>query len=617
MLEKPYFVYEAFDVNDTTGHRRVIEVTHYPLLDLKILSTAGYTHLAVVTKPMPLARAVRKAEKLKVQRKAELSRNHTRAPGKNLVPTFLGSILLPIIRSLNTARPDIVTVHDCRNIVLPTEEDLKTVVEVLQGRVLFRHEIRQALIERGHHITGDLHDILQTLILRSVIGRVPSVAIERFGIPSCRRCSNPNVIQASCAACSSDTCFYCPECASMGESRACRPLYYSPGTRNSLSKDKRSFAVSLRFELTPAQEDASQLVVDFIQDPEQRECLVFAVCGAGKTEVVFEAIAHVLRSGGKVLFAIPRRDVVAELVPRIRTAIPDARILELRGGAKWRYRDADIIVATTHQTLRFFRAFDLVILDEVDAFPYRGSRILHYAVRRATAQHGKTVFMTATPDRELLQKADRGEMALVRISARYHGRPLPEPEIVRVTLPLPEDYTRFQGKAEHSSGRTGKTIRSRFRRPDRVLTIIRRSLKAGRKLFVFVPTVALSDLVCKGLSNSLQIPRIASIHSSHPNRDLHREAFSKGEIDIIVSTSVLERGITVPNADVLILYADYEQVFDTATLIQMAGRAGRTEDDTEARVYFAAEHITPSMRTAVQLTHDMNRHAAASGYLQS
>jgi competence protein ComFA len=225
--------------------------------------------------------------------------------------------------------------------------------------------------------------------------------------------------------------------------------------------------------------------------------------------------------------------------------------------------------------------------------------------------------MTATPDRELLQKADRGEMALVRISARYHGRPLPEPEIVRVTLPLPEDYTRFQGKAEHSSGRTGKTIRSRFRRPDRVLTIIRRSLKAGRKLFVFVPTVALSDLVCKGLSNSLQIPRIASIHSSHPNRDLHREAFSKGEIDIIVSTSVLERGITVPNADVLILYADYEQVFDTATLIQMAGRAGRTEDDTEARVYFAAEHITPSMRTAVQLTHDMNRHAAASGYLQS
>jgi competence protein ComFA len=79
---------------------------------------------------------------------------------------------------------------------------------------------------------------------------------------------------------------------------------------------------------------------------------------------------------------------------------------------------------------------------------------------------------------------------------------------------------------------------------------------------------------------------------------------------------VLERGITVRDADVLVLYADYERIFDTATLTQMAGRAGRTEDDTQARVYFVAQHISASMRSAVRLIQDMNRHAARSGYLE-
>ena len=109
---------------------------------------------------------------------------------------------------------------------------------------------------------------------------------------------------------------------------------------------------------------------------------------------------------------------------------------------------------------------------------------------------------------------------------------------------------------------------------------------------------------------------IASIHASHPNRELHREAFRTGAIDIIVSTTVLERGITVPNADVLVLYADYERIFDTATLTQMAGRAGRAEDDTQAKVYFVAQQVTASMGAAVRLIQDMNRHAMEFGYLQ-
>jgi competence protein ComFA len=65
-----------------------------------------------------------------------------------------------------------------------------------------------------------------------------------------------------------------------------------------------------------------------------------------------------------------------------------------------------------------------------------------------------------------------------------------------------------------------------------------------------------------------------------------------------------------------VLYADYERIFDTATLIQMAGRAGRTKGDTQAKVYFAGRQVTASMRAAVRMIQEMNRHAAESGYLK-
>ena len=65
----------------------------------------------------------------------------------------------------------------------------------------------------------------------------------------------------------------------------------------------------LEYDLTPAQELASQRLVEFIHSRQQK-ILVWAACGAGKTEVTFAAIQTALGRGWKVLFAIPRRDVV-------------------------------------------------------------------------------------------------------------------------------------------------------------------------------------------------------------------------------------------------------------------------------------------------------------------
>ena len=98
-----------------------------------------------------------------------------------------------------------------------------------------------------------------------------------------------------------------------------------------------------------------------------------------------------------MLWACPRRDLVTELAPRLQAALPEIEMAALHGQLRERYTDAPLVIATTHQALRLFAAFDLVILDEVDAFPYADNPVLELAVLRAVRPGGKLIYLTATP----------------------------------------------------------------------------------------------------------------------------------------------------------------------------------------------------------------------------
>ncbi|KAA0781568.1 DEAD/DEAH box helicase, partial [Bacillus sp. BB081] len=125
--------------------------------------------------------------------------------------------------------------------------------------------------------------------------------------------------------------------------------------------------------------------------------LLWAVTGAGKTEMTFPLIDSVLKNAGKVLVATPRRDVVLELAPRMAKAFPTTTMAVLYGGSEDRWQEADLTIATTHQLLRFSQAFDLFILDELDAFPFHNDPMLAYAANRCCKSDGAFVYLSATP----------------------------------------------------------------------------------------------------------------------------------------------------------------------------------------------------------------------------
>lgn len=430
--------------------------------------------------------------------------------------------------------------------------------------------------------------------------------LQRFGMnPAgyrCRRCGErERILPFECTRCQG-RCYYCDRCVHMGRSMTCGLYVYGEpvvGDANPLTSPVR-FPSRLTWQgtLTPAQEAAAGQAVNWLLDRSlhsHANMLLWAVCGGGKTEVIYPPIDEVLRRGGNVLVATPRKDVVKELLPRMQNAFSLARVLGVYGGGSDKWREGEITVATTHQVLRFYKRFEFVILDEMDAFPYHHDRMLHDAVKRAVKPLGKTLFLTATPPRSLLHDVKKRRIETARIPVRYHGYPLPVPKVIR------ESH-----------------LRRRFEEGKRIETLerfVRNGSQRQRQAFIFVPSVRQVSVVLSYLQRRYPewANRMAGVHAKDAAREDKVAGMRDGQYRILVTTTIMERGVTIPRCDVLVLWAD-AQIFDEAALVQMAGRSGRSAEASDGSVVFLSEAVSRAQRRAVRQIVMMNREAYRKGY---
>ena len=154
--------------------------------------------------------------------------------------------------------------------------------------------------------------------------------------------------------------------------------------------------------------------------------LVSAVCGAGKTELTYKVIHQSLILGKQVGFAIPRRDVVIEIFQRLKYVFPLNKVIAVYGGHH-QILEGEIIVLTTHQLFRYENYFDLLIVDETDAFPFAGDEVLMNLLKRSLK--GEYVMMSATVEKNYLNNFQKEGGCLISLDQRYHGHPLPVPQI--------------------------------------------------------------------------------------------------------------------------------------------------------------------------------------------
>lgn len=491
------------------------------------------------------------------------------------------------------------------------EVAVQRIGELLQGRFLLYEELHGLMTENGLEFAWpDWKSYVQAAsLLKNIkvyngfawrMSRKPFSFRRKYRF-YCRRCGSGEngMFRTECPSCGGD-CLYCETCLMMGRTRFCSLLLsgaedvkQSARQRNSVT----SVEILKRWNLSAAQSVAAQSALAFLTEQTQPQTkspfLIWAVTGAGKTEMMFPLIETELRRGGRVLIATPRRDVVLELLPRLRQAFIHRSIVALYGGSAQRWEEGDIFLATTHQLLRFQHKFDLAIIDEIDAFPFHNNPVLEYAVSKAIKRQGKYVLLTATPPRHLQTSAKRKRIANVIVPVRYHQHPLPVPRRVR-DRPLSQIFA-------------GQSISRSFWR------CLDASLSRGAQVFIFVPRINDVLQLTAMLKQHLSMIPIEGISSQDPQRTDKVRQFRQGLIRVLVTTTVMERGVTVPKTDVIVMQAN-SPLFDEAALIQMSGRAGRSTDDPDGRVYFLAPFATKSQLGAVRHIRRMNKLAREKGY---
>ena len=341
------------------------------------------------------------------------------------------------------------------------------------------------------------------------------------------------VINMRCTFCLSDD----PKYFKDGECRRCLALRQGRFKKIDYKIMGVDSDYHLSFELTQYQKEISRKIIEHIQ---KEDVVLEAVCGAGKTEMCYELIKQSLHKGLKVGWAIPRRQVVIELQERLSQNFNHLKVICVCEG----YTDdliGDLIICTTHQLFRYHKIFDVLILDEPDAFPFVNDTLLFNLMRQSVKGH--VLFMSATVDDEFLNQLDTYKH--LKMPLRPNLIPLPIPIVRRSYLWLLQDLKKHFNK----------------------------------RLLIFVPTIKMANY----LSTLLHVPALTS---KTEDKELILKRYLNHEFNILITTTILERGVTFLDVFVYVIQA-HHPVFNEASLIQIAGRVLRGASK-EGKCYFYA-----------------------------
>ncbi|MDO4902667.1 MAG: helicase-related protein [Limosilactobacillus sp.] len=374
--------------------------------------------------------------------------------------------------------------------------------------------------------------------------------------------------------------YYCPQCLNLGRVSTLCKFYHVPEPNSFQVPDR---VLTWEGQLSPLQHQAAESVKAGML-AHQRQ-LLWAVTGAGKTEMMFQGIAACLEKGERVAVASPRVDVCIELFPRFQKAFENIDIVLLHGRSDEPYRYAQLTICTTHQLLRFYHAFDNLVIDEVDAFPFAANPQLFYAANRSIKETGGQLFLTATPGGYLLRESKAKRLKTTYLPLRFHGFLLPT---IRLNL-----------------ARNWRTNLAKGRLPSSLIQQMRRSLKEGLRFLLFAPHVKDLPGVEQACKRAFPDVDFTTVHASDPDRLDKVQKMRDHEYQFLITTSILERGVTFPEIDVFVLGAD-DGVFSTAALVQIAGRAGRSASRPVGRVGFWIDAHSKVVNEAVRQVRYMN-----------
>jgi len=333
-------------------------------------------------------------------------------------------------------------------------------------------------------------------------------------------------------------------------------------------KKLKTLQASLPFSLTEAQERSLNEILADMRSPYHMNRLLQGDVGSGKTVVAGLAMYAAVTAGKQAALMVPTEILAEQHLESLTSLFPSLRILLLTGSLKVAERrerlalieagEVDLIVGT-HALIQegvHFHDLGLVIIDEQHRFGVAQRRIL-----REKGQNPDVLMMTATPIPRTLAITAFGDMDVSIIDQMPAGRK--------------EIITRWV----------------KHQQLNLVLDWLVKEIQKGSQAYVISPLIEESEAL--DLKNAIALEeeliayfgnraRIALLHGKMKGEEKEAimQAFKQGEIDLLVSTTVIEVGVNVPNATVMIIM-DADR-FGLSQLHQLRGRVGRGDKQSYA-----------------------------------
>ncbi|UOY93674.1 ATP-dependent DNA helicase RecG [Ectobacillus sp. JY-23] len=326
------------------------------------------------------------------------------------------------------------------------------------------------------------------------------------------------------------------------------------------------FVQSLPFPLTGAQQRVVSEIVSDLKSPYRMNRLLQGDVGSGKTVVAAIGLYAAKLAGYQGALMVPTEILAEQHFHSLRELFQDALQVQLLTssikGTKRREvlsqlanGEIDVLVGT-HALIQDevnFARLGFVITDEQHRFGVAQRRVL-----REKGEQPDVLFMTATPIPRTLAITAFGEMDVSVIDEMPAGRKVIE------------------------------TYWAKHDMFERVLAFVQKEIAKGRQAYVICPLIEESEKL--DVQNAIDLHSMLTYHFrtfrvglmhgrlSAQEKETVMQAFSQNEIQVLVSTTVVEVGVNVPNATVMVIY-DAER-FGLSQLHQLRGRVGRGSEQS-------------------------------------
>ena len=330
----------------------------------------------------------------------------------------------------------------------------------------------------------------------------------------------------------------------------------------------KNFIATLPFELTGAQKRVVNELCAELKSPVRMNRLLQGDVGSGKTVVAAIALYAAITAGFQGALMAPTEILAEQHAASLSEWLEPVGVTVafLAGSTKGKARkillekleagEIDLLIGT-HALIQpdvVFKNPGLVITDEQHRFGVEQRRVL-----REKGMNPNVLFMTATPIPRTLAITAFGEMDVSILDELPAGR---------------------------------KEIETHWMKEDALHPILRKmenELQAGRQAYVICPLIEESDKL--DVQNAVDVFGQLSVHFGgrftvglmhgrlhSEEKDAVMRDFSDGKINVLVSTTVVEVGVNVPNATFMLIYDATR--FGLAQLHQLRGRVGRGEDQS-------------------------------------